>query len=193
MAKEHHASPLSVAYARALLELASELGQQEGQPAPADAIGQELRGVRQLIDESPGFRDFLRNPGIGEVERGAMLEKLFAGRASFLLWNFIRLLNSKRRLELLGTMDQVFQDLLDQQQGKVDVQVTVAQQLGDDQLEEVRRRVSDALGKHAVVQQTVDESIIGGLIVQAGDRVIDASVKQQLRSMRKRILAARPR
>jgi F-type H+-transporting ATPase subunit delta len=193
MASEYHASPLSVSYARSLLELANELPQQDGQPSPAEAIGQELRGVRQLIDESPSFKDFLRNPGIGDVERGALLEKVFAGRASPLLWNFMRLLNSKGRMSLLSTMDQVYDDLLDQQMGKVEVKLTVAQHMNEDQLEDVRRRVSEALGKHAVIHQKVDESIIGGLIVQAADRVIDASVRQQLRSMRARIMAARPR
>jgi F-type H+-transporting ATPase subunit delta len=186
MANQTHSSPTAVAYAQSLLELATEQGQ-------AEQVGQELRGIRQLIDENPVFGEFLRDPGIAESERSAMLEKLFQGRTSPLLWNFLRVLNNKGRLGLLRTLDDTYDELLAERQGRVEVDVIVAQRLTDEQLEEVRRRVGEALGKQAVVHQYVDESIIGGLILRVQDRLIDASVRQQLRAMREQLLAARPK
>src|SRR4051794_12806437 len=123
----HHHSPTAVAYATSLLDLAME----QGQTAQAEAVAQELRDVRQLMDENPVFGEFLRDPGIGHVERSAALDKIFAGRVSPLLWNFLRVLNEKGRLGLLLTLDDAYSDLLDDRVGKVEVDVTVAERLSD--------------------------------------------------------------
>ncbi|MDB5304896.1 MAG: synthase subunit delta, partial [Phycisphaerales bacterium] len=74
------------------------------------------------------------------------------------------------------------------QLGNVEVDVTSAQKLTPDQLEKVRQRVSEALGKNARIRESVDDSILGGLVVQVGDRLIDASVASQLRAMKHQLL-----
>lgn len=177
-------SPTVLSYARSLLELADERQQ-------ADAVGQEMAGIREVLEQNPSFRAFLGDPGIGANERTATLDKLFRGRVSPLVMNFLGVLNNKGRLRLLGNIADAYSDLLDEQQGRVEVDVTVAQRLTPDQLEQVRQRVSQALGKSAVVHQYVDENIIGGLVLRVEDRLIDASVKYQLEAMRERLLAAR--
>ena len=121
------------------------------------------------------------------------MERVLKGQVSPLMWNFLQVLNQKGRLGLLGQIAAAYDELLDEQLGKVEVDVTVAQRLTDEQLEQVRQRVGEALGKDAVVHQYVDESIIGGLILRVQDRLIDASVRQQLKAIRGHILAAGPR
>jgi F-type H+-transporting ATPase subunit delta len=177
-------NPTVLAYARSLLELANERNQ-------ADEVGQEMAAVREITDENPSFAQFLADPGIGATERTATLDKVFRGRASPLVMNFLGVLNNKGRLRLLGPIAQALGDLLDRQRGNVEVDVTVAQQLSPDQLEQVRRRVSQALGKNAVVRQHVDPDVIGGLVLRVEDRLIDASVRYQLEAMRERLLSAR--
>jgi F-type H+-transporting ATPase subunit delta len=177
-------NPTSVAYARSLLELANERNQ-------VDEVGQEMAGLRQVVEENPTFAVFLADPGIGATERTATLDKVFRGRVSPLVMNFLGVLNNKGRLRLLGSIAQAFNDLLDEQKGNVEVDVTVAQRLTGDQLEQVRQRVSGALGKNAVVHQYVDPEIIGGLVLRVEDRLIDASVKYQIEAMRERLLSAR--
>ena len=110
-----------------------------------------------------------------------------------LWWKFLRLLNVKGRLGLLRQIDQAFDDLLDEQFGKVEVDVTVAQRLSDDELEQVRQTVGAALKRDAVIHQYVDESIIGGLVLRVQDRLIDSSVRAQLAAIKEQMLAARPR
>jgi|SRR5688500_15949937 len=177
-------NPTAVAYARSLLELANERNQ-------ADEIGQEMAGIRDILAEQPSFAAFLADPGIGGTERTATLDKVFKGRVSPLVSNFLGVVNNHGRMRMLGPIAQAFVDLLDEQRGNVEVDVTVAQRLSPDQLEQVRQRVSQALGKNAVVHQYVDEEIIGGLVLRVEDRLIDASVKYQLEAMRERLLAAR--
>ena len=185
MAQTTSSSPLANAYATSLLELALERN-------IAEPIGQELRDIRQVIQETPQFRAFLANPGISEAERGDLIRRTFEGRINPLLLNFLNVLNNKGRLGSLAPIAEAYDDLLDEKLGKVEVDVTVAQKLAPEQLEQVRQRVSQALGKDAVVHQYVDESIIGGLILRVQDKLIDASVRSQLRAIREKLLAARP-
>ena len=177
-------NPTAVAYARSLLELANERDQ-------ADEIGRDMASVGEIVRDNPTFAAFLADPGIGAAERTATLDKLFRGRAHPLVANLLHVLNSRGRLALLDAVAGAFADLLDAQRGNVEVDVTVARRLDGDQLETVRRRVSQALGKNAVVHQHVDEDIIGGLVIRVEDRLIDASVRSQLEAMRQRMLAAR--
>jgi F-type H+-transporting ATPase subunit delta len=174
------------AYARALLELATERQMQM-------QVGDEMRSVRELLEANPTFASFLRDPGIGATERTATLTKVFQGRVSPLLFNTLRVMNDHDRLGILGQVAEQYQQQLDKQMGKIEVDVTVAQRLDPQTLEQVRQRVSTALGKDAVVRQVVDESIIGGLVLRVEDKLIDASVRSQLESMKQRLMAAAPR
>jgi F-type H+-transporting ATPase subunit delta len=179
-------NPTVLSYTRSLLELANERQQ-------ADAVGQEMAAIREIMQQNPSFAAFLADPGIGAAERTATLGKVFKGRASQLVSNFLGVLNDKGRLGLLRSIAEAYANLLDEQKGKVEVDVTVAQKLDPDQLEQVRQKVGRALGKDAVVHQYVDADIIGGLVLRVEDRLIDASVKYQLEAMRERLLAARKR
>src|SRR5438034_1557379 len=182
--KEVHPSSSAVAYATALIELANE--RQLTQP-----IADELDGLRQVLAQNPTFRAFLSDPSIGEMERTEVLKKVFAGKVQPLLEHFLEVVAAKGRLGQLDQIADAYDDLLDEQQGKIEVDVTVAQKLTPDQLEQVRQKVSAALNKDAVVHQYVDDSIIGGLILRVQDKLIDASVKTQIQKLREQLLAAR--
>jgi F-type H+-transporting ATPase subunit delta len=117
------------------------------------------------------------------------LQRIFRGRVSELAYSFLGVMNSHGRLNVLGQVLEAYAELLDKQLGNVEIDVTTAQLLNADEVEQVRQRVSQALGKNAILRQTVDDSIIGGLVIRVGDQVIDASVQQQLRSIRQQMLA----
>ncbi|MEL7238077.1 MAG: ATP synthase F1 subunit delta [Planctomycetota bacterium] len=176
---EHH-SALALTYAESLLELAEE--RNEIEPVSNDAAA-----VSEVLDESETFVRFLKDPGISEEERQNVLDKTFGG-ANVLLKNFLSLLNTRGRLGELPAILDAFEFLLDQKLGKIEVDVTVAEKLSDSDLEDVRQRVGKAMGKDAVVHQYVDPDIIGGLVLNVGDRVIDASVRRQLAAMKEKLL-----
>jgi F-type H+-transporting ATPase subunit delta len=182
MAKEVHPSSSAVAYATALIELANER-------QLTQSIADELDGLRQVLAQIPTFRAFLADPSIGETERTAVLKKVFAGKVQPLMEHFLEVVAAKGRLAQLSQIADAYDDLLDEQQGKIEVDVTVAQKLTPDQLEQVRQKVSAALNKDAVVHQYVDDSIIGGLILRVQDKLIDASVKTQIMKLREQLLS----
>jgi F-type H+-transporting ATPase subunit delta len=184
MPKTDQTSPVAIAYARSLLELAEERKQME----QAD---EELRVLREVVEANPTFRAFLRDPAIGEQERADTIKRVFGGKLSPLVMNFLGVVNAHGRLGMIEEIARAYDELLDERLGKIEVDVTVAQRLGPDQLEQVRRSVSSALKKDAVVHQYVDESIIGGIVLRVQDRLIDASVRAQLEGMKRRMLEAR--
>ena len=185
MHRDNHQSPIALAYAEALLELANET-------KSAAALGQELRDLRQILDTTPKFGEVLADPAIGNDEREKLIHTVFDGRASKLFVNFLGLLNEKRRLTYLASIAGAYDDLLDQQEGKVEVDVTVAQSLTKEQLETVRQKVGAALKRDAVVHEYTDATIIGGVILRVQDQLIDGSVRAQLQAMRHRLLSAKP-
>ncbi len=184
MQTTHH-TPTVLAYAQSLLELA-------GEQNVTDSINQELRQLQEVIEHNPVFAAYLADPGISHEDRSRVLKEVFAGKVSPLMWNFLGVLNEKRRLKHLPEIAAAYDDLLDEQLGKIEADVTVAQRLSPEQLEQVRQSVSTALKKDAVVHQYVDESIIGGLVLRVQDRLIDASVRSQLQALRRQLLANRP-
>ena len=185
MHKENLQSPLATAYAQALLELANESN-------AAAAIGEELAGLRQIIEADEQFSLLLADPGISAEERAQFLHRVFEGRASTLILHLLGVLNEKGQLVLLAKIAQVYDELLQQQEGIVEVDATVAQGLGDDQLQAIGRTVGDALKRRAEVHQRVDPAIIGGLVLRVQDQLIDGSIRAQLSAMRRQFLDARP-
>jgi F-type H+-transporting ATPase subunit delta len=186
MPQTNQISGTAAAYAKSLLELA-------GEKQLAEPIAQELAELRQIVLENHAFAQYLGDPAIGETERGEMLKRIFDGRVSPLIMNFMQVLNSKNRLGHLVAIADAYDELLDELHGKIEVDVTVAHKLAADQLEQVRQKVSTALNKDAVLHQYVDESIVGGMILRVQDQLIDGSVKAQLAAMKRKLLSARPR
>lgn len=187
MPQEPRTSPLAVAYARSVLELATAQNQ-------AREIGQELDEIGQIVDSDPLFANFLSSPAIGEEERGRVVEKVFGGgRVAPLVFNFLRVANRKGRLGILRQIALAYGELLEQQMGIVEVDVTVAHRLTSEQAEEVRSRIGAVLKREVVLHQYVDESIIGGLVIRVEDRLLDASVRAQLQAVRRKLLSTKAR
>ena len=185
MHMETHFSPLVLTYATALFELA-------GEENSAARINQELKDIAGIIAAQPTFEIILGDPSISKQERAATLRHLFEGRVSPLLFKFLNLLNEKGRLGKLVEIAGAFSALYDDKLGKVDVDLTVANKLNDQELAEVGRRVSGALKRDAVMHQYVDEEIIGGLILRIRDELIDGSVRAQIAALREKMLERSP-
>lgn len=184
MAQATQTNPHATAYAKSLLELATAKNQ-------AEQIGAELADIRNILLENKSFALYLRDLAVSSDARAGKLKSIFGGRVSPLLLNTIGVMNTKGRLGDLGAMCDAYDDLLDQHLGKIEVDVTVAAKLSNEELEQVRSRIGEALKRQAVVHQYVDESIIGGMIIRVADQLIDASVRKQLETLRRKMLSSR--
>jgi F-type H+-transporting ATPase subunit delta len=186
MASNNDADPVGATYAKPLLQLATEQNL-------ATQVGDDLAQLVEVVRQNKTFGLYLSDPGVSHDERNATLKRVFNGKVSPLLQQFLGVLNHRNKLRYLPQIAKAYHQLLEDQLGNIEVDVTTAQRLSAEQVETVRQRVSAALGKNAIVHQYVDESILGGLVVRVQDKLIDASVRYQLQAIKQQLLAAAPR
>ena len=163
-------------YSRAMLERAQAENASE-------SLLEELEGLAGLLRDDDGFRDFITSPLVEGRDREQSLEKLLRGRASDLLVDSMQVLNRNGRLALLGTIVEVYRQEYQELHGLVDVQVTTAIPLSEDLQQQLAEAASRMTGKKANIHATVDESLLGGLVVRVGDQKIDTSILAGLHKM----------
>ncbi len=168
-------------YAASLFELAEADG---GLPN-CETTGLELNGVAEVAQTDASFQEFLRSPVVSMGDKEQALRRIFGdGKVSDLLLRFMLVLNKKSRLDQLVGIGEAYTQLLWERTGRIEVEVFSAKPLDEGLVELVRQRVGEALGKEAVLRNTVDAGLIGGLKLRVGDRMIDASVATQLSRIR---------
>jgi F-type H+-transporting ATPase subunit delta len=165
-------------YATALFELARESN-------AIDQVQSDLKFFDALIADNPDLMRLVRSPVFAAEEQakalGAVLEKAgISGTAA----NFLRVVASNRRLFAVRDMIRGFNKLVAVHKGEVTAQVTVAEQLNDARMNDIRAALREVTGKDVKVDLTVDPSIIGGLKVKLGSRMVDASLRTKLNSIR---------
>lgn len=165
-------------YASALFELARDAG-------TLDAVGADLNRFDAMIRDSEDLQRLVRSPVFTAEEQvkavGALLDR--AGIAG-LAGNFIRLVASNRRLFALPDMIRGFSDLVAQSKGIVRAQVTVAEAPSPRLAEDIRTALREVSRSEIDLDLKVDPALIGGLVVKMGSRMIDASLRTKLNSIR---------
>ncbi len=101
--------------------------------------------------------------------------------------NFVRLLIQNHRLDLVGEIATLYAQYRAEDEGYVDVKVASAFDLTADELKQLSKTLDTVLGKKSKIEVAVDESLIGGVFIRAGDRVIDASLRGQLERLAKNL------
>lgn len=161
-------------YALALFDLAKEQN-------VIPAVEAELAKFDALLEESADLRSLVRSPVISTVDQGKALAVL-AEKAGItgLAINFILLAARNRRLFVLPQMIADFRKLAAKARGEVTAEVTSAHPLDEAQTQALKDALSATAGGNVVLAAKVDPSIIGGLIVKMGSRMIDSSLKTKL-------------
>jgi F-type H+-transporting ATPase subunit delta len=170
-------------YAQALLDLADARG-------VTTQVAEDVQGIAQMIEQDPAFRQYMNDPSVSRTGRAEALDRVFGPRVPGILSSFLKLLDARQKLSSFPAMAAAFKELLDKRSGNIEVEITVPHALNDGELHDVRNQISHKLGKNASVKQKVDESIIGGMVLRIGDSLIDGSVKTQLETIKRRMIAA---
>lgn len=165
-------------YAAALYDLAHEQGHVE-------AVEADLIAIARLVTESADFARFLRSPVIaGDDKAVAMSAILGRANAGTVVANFIKVVARNGRLFALPTIITTFRALAAKARGEVIAEVTSAAPLSASQIASLADTLKGKIGKTVTLQEHVDPSLIGGLIVKVGSRMIDSSLKTKLTAMK---------
>jgi F-type H+-transporting ATPase subunit delta len=164
-------------YTQAFLDAARTVGVEEG-----------LEELTSLIDDvlspHPEFERMLTTEVTGREEKLALIERAIAPHCSPFLANFLRVLARHERLELLPLILQDSWLEHERRAGKQRVRVRSAAPLSETQLEQIRSRLDAALPYEPVLIPEVDESLLGGLVIQVGDTVHDGSLRTRIRNLK---------
>ncbi len=117
-----------------------------------------------------------------------MLREIFEGRASGLVLRFLRVLNRHGRLKILGAVLREARALWDRRNRRIPVRVRSAVPLDAAQLDSLQQRLTRLVDGTPIVTVSTDADLIGGLVVQVGDQLYDASVKNRLAQLRQRLI-----
>lgn len=176
------ARALAGTYAQALLDHLDDIARAESPAARPTAAGRaadELAGAAALLKEIRGAAELFTMPQ-SVTARCDLVDRVFGGRVSEPVHALLGVMARRGRLGLLGAAARAFGALLDARQGKIDVTVTTALELTDDQ----RRRLGEDLQRtfdaECVLTARVDPGILGGVTVQVGDALYDASLASGL-------------
>jgi F-type H+-transporting ATPase subunit delta len=165
-------------YALALHELAV-------QEKAVDAVATQLNKFEALLAGSSDLVELIKNPTFSSDDQvravSAVLDK---AKISGLGANFIKLVASKRRLFAVSGMINAYYALVAKERGEVTAQVTVAEALNDKNKDSIQATLNAVTGKKVTLIEKIDPSIIGGLIVKMGSKMVDSSVRTKLNSIK---------
>ena len=165
-------------YARAVFELAQESGQ-------VDEWSRRLAQLRDLLTDSQ-VSAVLTNPTI-PVGRRMELISAAPHELDPETTNLARLLIESNRVKEAEGVAEEYESLADGAAGRVRATVTTAVELGSEERDRLAHELSERLGKEVRVQVVIDKKILGGLKLQYGDRLIDASLVTRLQQLRRRL------
>jgi F-type H+-transporting ATPase subunit delta len=171
-------SGVAARYANALFELALEEKVLPGVEADLDRFA-------ALIDESPDLKRLVRSPVFSSDEQLRAVDAvLVRDQIGGIVANLIKVAAGNRRLFAVPDMITAFKRLAAKQRGEVAAEVTSAEPLTDAHVADLKAALKASLGKDVTLSSHVDPSLIGGLIVKVGSRMIDGSLRTKLNSLK---------
>ncbi|GAC1552512.1 MAG: F0F1 ATP synthase subunit delta [Beijerinckiaceae bacterium] len=152
-------------------------------------VAAALANFRKMVAASTDLQRLIKSPVIAAEAQVKALDAIFAKAGiSGIAANFLKLIAAKRRLFAVDDMIRDFERLHDAERGVTRAEVTVAQPLSDEHSGELRRAIGEvAGGKDVEIATKVDPSIIGGIVVKLGSRMVDGSLRTKLNSIRTRM------
>jgi F-type H+-transporting ATPase subunit delta len=166
-------------YANALFEAAKEEGRLE-------RVREDLEGFRQAVDEIPELRAVIENPELDTRQRADALRAVLED-ADELVRNFLLLVTEKGRAHELDEIVEEFETLVAREEGILDVELTTAVELSDDDARRILERIESVSAQKLRASRKVDPSLIGGFVLQAGSHRVDASVRSRLENLRRQL------
>ena len=169
-------------YAEALFEVAEQRGK-------LDQIREELGQFADALDGDRELQVFFFSPYFSSAEKREGIEKAVLGADPEFV-NFLELLVEKHRMPVIFRIRRQFDDLWKRANRKLDVTVTSAIDLDPEVVGRIGSEIEDQTGQSVELSSRVDGSILGGIVLQVGNMVLDASIRNRLEKLRKNVAEA---
>ncbi|MBL6853382.1 MAG: F0F1 ATP synthase subunit delta [Alphaproteobacteria bacterium] len=165
-------------YATAVFELADET-------RSLPALEKDLQSLKAALRASKDLSHLVRSPVFSEADQARAMKAVLAQMgAGDLATKFVLTLAAKRRLFALSDIIASFENILARHRGEIQAEVTSARALNDSELAELKATLKSRLGRDPRLDAKVDPSLLGGLVVKVGSRMIDSSLRTKLTGLR---------
>ena len=162
-------------YANAVYDLAHEA-------SALDSWGDALANLAAVIADTQ-MSEMLDSPELGKKQKGELIVQVLGDKLTDKQQNLVKLMAENGRLKLMPDVLEQFEVARAKAENKVEAEVVSAFELSAEQTSELVNTLKNKLGCDVTLTTSIDESLIGGVIIKAGDTIIDASMKSQLESL----------
>lgn len=167
----------AIRYAKAVLSLASD-------QKAADVVNKDMKLIAQTLADSEELSNMLQSPVVPSSDKKSVLLEVFK-TSNKTTQSLIDILDSNNRITILGHVASKYTELFDESKGIQLGTVTTAVALTADLKKQVLAKAKELTGKNVEVENSIDESILGGFILRIGDVQYNASVANQLNKLKR--------
>lgn len=168
-------------YSQAMFDIAKEQDKM-------DAYGGELKEIRDTLQMNPELRKFMEHPLVPPQSKKETLKEIFADDVSPIVLQFLYVMIDRRREAAIAAAIDGFIDLARTAQNIEVAKIRLVKPLSAEEEKQLIAALERMTGKHIEPLYYIDPTIIGGMVVQIGDRLIDGSLRRQLRDMQHSLL-----
>jgi len=160
-------------YSQALFEVGEENNKLE-------EYLEEMKFIGDICSEYKDFFELLKTPKISINEKKDVFEETFEGKVSKEVGNFIKIILDKRRIKNIFQITKEYEKLVDKHNGVVKADAYTTMPLDKNTLKSLEEKLSKTTNKNVKLKNKVDETLIGGVKIVLGDKVIDGTIKKKL-------------
>lgn len=169
-------------YAGAYYEVAKELQKE-------DDFLKELQYIDAVLKDNPDFMKVLKAPMISKDEKKSLIEKVFADQLSISTFNFLKILIDKSRVATFPQISEEFRRLLNIDRNIKEVTAITATPLNEELKAELIEKLKTITGSEIILNDELDPSIMGGVLIKIGNEQMDGTVKNRLEALKHEISA----
>lgn len=181
--KDKNCELVAKRWALALMELA-----QEDSNISKEEILDDLREIGETIDSSEELSCVINNPSVSTEEKQIVLCKLFQNSIMPIVYNFLFVLNLRKRVSIISEIAVEFEKELEKIKNITRVSVTSAIEITEDRKADIKTKIAEKLQKDVILDWGVDSDIIAGLIFNIDEKIIDNSIRHKLEDLSKTII-----
>jgi F-type H+-transporting ATPase subunit delta len=170
-------------YANALFSVGAAKGEAE-----QAKYGEQLNAIGASLEEAPEAMAFFKNPSFNADEKKAVLNQLLEKvSVEPMVKNFCDLLADRGRVGMIPTIAYDYKAMMDAVSGVISGELVTVRALNEERKSAIQANLEKQAGKKLELSFATDESILGGIVLKVGDKVMDASLKAQLQILKENI------
>ena len=167
-------------YAEALFQI----GEEENK---IDNLYNELKEVSSLMNTNKDLNNVMKSPLVSKKEKIQLIDTLFAGKVDNDLKNFLKILIEKGRITSINAIGETYKELLNEKNNILEGYVISAVPMNDEKIKELETELSKKYNKNVTLENKVDKSVLGGVLVRLGNTEIDGTIKTRLNGLKNQL------